>query len=341
MTIIDILDREKFRDLVELSANHFNMPSSFVEKDFWLCLVLRNVPKATDSERVVFKGGTSLSKAHDAIMRFSEDIDLALLPPDNKKDWGNDDQNISLTFATNLLKNIVPKDLTPETEDNDNKKYSKLLKQVYRFPHSQTYNDGAHDKIVIDVISFSSPVPHRTMTIEPYILQYINASGNDGMKAYSDINDDYLGAFEINVLDIRRTFIEKIFAICKDVNKYDKEGDHKAFAKRIRHVYDTVKIYENSDIKDFIKDSNALSDIMKKSLDDEWHKSLKGLSVHDGVSMLRSTSVFKDPNSLFGVTAINSAYKQLDVLLIKGEELPTLETVIATMSSIDDVLGRI
>lgn len=52
-----------------------------VEKDFWVCWLLGRIfaqPKLADA--FVFKGGTSLSKVFNAIARFSEDIDLAVIP---------------------------------------------------------------------------------------------------------------------------------------------------------------------------------------------------------------------------------------------------------------------
>lgn len=48
-----------------------------VEKDFWVCWVLNRVSLLRDQPRIVFKGGTSLSKVFGLIRRFSEDIDLA------------------------------------------------------------------------------------------------------------------------------------------------------------------------------------------------------------------------------------------------------------------------
>lgn len=55
------------------------MNPSIVEKDFWVCYILDylfNRFKYKDS--LIFKGGTSLSKAYRVIKRFSEDIDLIL-----------------------------------------------------------------------------------------------------------------------------------------------------------------------------------------------------------------------------------------------------------------------
>ena len=52
---------------------------TIIEKDFWVCWSLKRLfglPKGTTAT-LVFKGGTSLSKAFNASRRFSEDIDLA------------------------------------------------------------------------------------------------------------------------------------------------------------------------------------------------------------------------------------------------------------------------
>lgn len=55
------------------------LASASVEKDFWVCLVLRELFSHPEHGRhLTFKGGTSLSKAWGLIDRFSEDIDLTI-----------------------------------------------------------------------------------------------------------------------------------------------------------------------------------------------------------------------------------------------------------------------
>ena len=68
------------RDACEAAARRFNTLPSYVEKDFWVCLVLdllfNRLPDG--HPKLLFKGGTSLSKAFGLINRFSEDIDLVV-----------------------------------------------------------------------------------------------------------------------------------------------------------------------------------------------------------------------------------------------------------------------
>jgi hypothetical protein len=63
------------------AAARLDVVPVIVEKDFWVCWALARLFEVSEvAAHVVFKGGTSLSKVHGAIQRFSEDIDLAVSP---------------------------------------------------------------------------------------------------------------------------------------------------------------------------------------------------------------------------------------------------------------------
>ncbi len=62
----------------QVAAAERGLPPRYVEKDFWVCWLLRRLFAPALVEGMVFKGGTSLSKVWEAINRFSEDIDLTL-----------------------------------------------------------------------------------------------------------------------------------------------------------------------------------------------------------------------------------------------------------------------
>ncbi|MHB1674005.1 MAG: nucleotidyl transferase AbiEii/AbiGii toxin family protein [Acidobacteriaceae bacterium] len=66
-------------ELFAETADRKDLPEAIVEKDFWVCWVLKQLFSIEAlSGRLLFKGGTSLSKIFHAINRFSEDIDLAV-----------------------------------------------------------------------------------------------------------------------------------------------------------------------------------------------------------------------------------------------------------------------
>lgn len=66
-------------DLFTEAAEQMRVRPSIVEKDFWVCHVLKCLfSRHSLQNHLVFKGGTSLSKVYGLIQRFSEDIDLIL-----------------------------------------------------------------------------------------------------------------------------------------------------------------------------------------------------------------------------------------------------------------------
>jgi len=73
------LPKDNRSELFSQVASKLGMTEAVVEKDFWVCFVLDYLfTDSPYSTSMVFKGGTSLSKAFSLINRFSEDIDLIL-----------------------------------------------------------------------------------------------------------------------------------------------------------------------------------------------------------------------------------------------------------------------
>lgn len=71
------LSADDRRDALEAAATASGRPAYLLEKDVWVVWALDVLFAQPFGEHLVFKGGTSLSKAHgDLIQRFSEDIDL-------------------------------------------------------------------------------------------------------------------------------------------------------------------------------------------------------------------------------------------------------------------------
>ena len=64
------------KDALEVAASQLGRPAHLLEKDVWVVWALRTLFEAPIGKHLVFKGGTSLSKAFRAIRRFSEDVDV-------------------------------------------------------------------------------------------------------------------------------------------------------------------------------------------------------------------------------------------------------------------------
>jgi hypothetical protein len=61
---------------LDVAASRTGRPAHLLEKDVWVVWALQALYGAPFADALVFKGGTSLSKAYQAIRRFSEDVDL-------------------------------------------------------------------------------------------------------------------------------------------------------------------------------------------------------------------------------------------------------------------------
>ena len=72
------------RDLFVGASNRLGTAEQNIEKDFWVCWTLDALFNELDSggPRLLFKGGTSLSKSYGLIERFSEDIDITVFRED-------------------------------------------------------------------------------------------------------------------------------------------------------------------------------------------------------------------------------------------------------------------
>ena len=68
-------DKELFQEVIVSAAEDLDLVVPIVEKDYYVTMILKKL--SIWCPECVFKGGTSLSKCHHVIDRFSEDIDIS------------------------------------------------------------------------------------------------------------------------------------------------------------------------------------------------------------------------------------------------------------------------
>ena len=52
-------DKEAFKEIIALAAEHFGYEQSHVEKDYWVSKILRDISMSEYADKTYFKGGTS------------------------------------------------------------------------------------------------------------------------------------------------------------------------------------------------------------------------------------------------------------------------------------------
>lgn len=247
-------DKEVFITYVSSVSQHMGLPEVYIEKDYWVTRSLKQLAESDVSNDVVFKGGTSLSKAHQLIHRFSEDIDLAAIADG----YGDAERK-------KLLKNIevaASEGLEPLVDDDRNSKGSKYRKTVYRYPRDtgQGYFGQASPELLLEVNTFTHPEPCERKTIQTMIADMLNRENRQDLIEQYD-----LGSFELNVLSVQRTLIEKLLGIIKDSYFDDPIA---RLNMRIRHIYDICMILKEPTNRDFVN-GDGFSELCKRCISDE------------------------------------------------------------------------
>lgn len=232
-------DIKLFSDTVRAAAQHLKINEVFVEKDYWITLVLSNLVKSKHAGNTVFKGGTSLSKAFGLINRFSEDVDIAIIDQNNRS--GNEIKTLIRAVEkamTNELKELNVEGLTS--------KGSRFRKSVFEYVTIDARNQN--NKLIVEVNSFSNPYPFQPLIIKSLIFDFLKQTGNVKYIEQSDLHP-----FTINVLNKEQTLIEKLVSL---IRFSFEENSTVSISKKIRHFYDLYFLLNDTECNIFIKSDN-------------------------------------------------------------------------------------
>jgi predicted nucleotidyltransferase component of viral defense system len=225
-----------FYDTLRATAQHLDIKFEFVEKDYWITLVLAELSKSKFRDNSVFKGGTSLSKGHKLIDRFSEDVDLAIIDDGNKS--GNEIKTIIRTLEKDITRSLTERPTAGVTS-----KGSRFRKSVFEYPTMEKNNSA--NTIIVEINSFANPFPHQKLSMSSMVYDFLVASGNeDYIETYN------LNSFEINVLSKEQTLLEKLVSLIRfsfDSNPIE------SISQKIRHFYDLYYLIQNPQCAEFVE----------------------------------------------------------------------------------------
>jgi predicted nucleotidyltransferase component of viral defense system len=297
-------DKETFRELLEKIAKHMNISEiAMVEKDYFITYFLNEIAKRQPG--IVFKGGTSLSKSHKIINRFSEDIDLSLEPKTDK---------VTESQRRKLKKDII--EIIEESgfilENAENIRSRRDLNRYfinYNSRLSTATQNYLEKNLIVETSVFIKSFPNETKEVSSLVYDYLKANSYE-----SSIEKYGLTPFEITVQSLKRTFADKIFAIAD----YYMSGKSKRLS---RHIYDLYKIYpeikfdENytnlvAEIRMVRKTHNTcfsaqdgvcIQDILKKIVSEDYYKS--------DYEQITQSMMFEDVEYSKAITVIGDVIK--------------------------------
>jgi len=267
------------RDLFIGAGNRLGTVQQNIEKDFWVCWTLDALFNGlqADGPRLLFKGGTSLSKSYGLIARFSEDIDITVFREDigqaatveelealsGKKRVARLDaireacQNyingpLLEQLAASLRGLLETAKVAPdlgrvEADPSDPDRQSLLLW------YPTVTADGANyvrRAVKIEAGSKSALDPHSARTVTPYVT--------------ADLADTALAVPNITTVDPGRSFWDKVVILHGLRRWWDRRGEVRGGGQRVsRHYYDVHRLLASDNGEGFVKNSGMAADCVQ------------------------------------------------------------------------------
>lgn len=232
------------RAIIERQKASIGLPGVSIEKDLWVTQVLHALFSLEVSNKMIFKGGTSLSKAWGLIDRFSEDIDLAIDPvflgaPDGdltKKQIKKLRKASSLFVAEKLaqmLRNRFAEMglsewliVEPKPNGEGDNTYPEPRQLYVRYPSVYEEQPGyLRSDIVLEVSARSLLEPVRKADIHSLLSEKI------------PLHD--LASVPVVTAVPEKTMIEKMFLLHE---LFSIEGNGVKAERKSRHLYDLYKM---------------------------------------------------------------------------------------------------
>ena len=231
--------------------------SIFIEKDYWICRSLALLATSDIKGQAIFKGGTSLTKAYNIGHRFSEDIDVAIA--DAWKLSGNQLKTLIKRTSKAMTKGLQEVVLPGLTS-----KGSHYHKAYYTYPHIvDIFKEGTikAGQLLVEINSFANPYPYQKCRIQSFLTDFLLKTGNESL-----VNEYEMQAFEVNVLDKRRTLTEKLVSLfrCSLANDYIPQ-----LTAKIRHFYDLYYLLNDKEIALYLDSESFKSDFSNLLIQDQ------------------------------------------------------------------------
>ena len=213
-------DKEQFLNAINLTFTQTGIMTQAIEKDYYVTMILRKLSMRLPY--IVFKGGTSLSKCHNVINRFSEDIDITIDTAISQGQKKKVKENI-VEIADELGMSILNLEKTRSRRDYNRYEigYHSVL---------PSFSEALQPAVLIETSYTAVSFPTVVLPVNNYIGKMMELEASDYITEFQ------LDPFEMKVQGLDRTLVDKIFAVC-DYYLQDRVKKHS------RHLYDIYKLY--------------------------------------------------------------------------------------------------
>jgi len=270
---------EECRDLFVGAADRLRTNEQNIEKDFWVCWTLDALFNELESggPRLLFKGGTSLSKGYGLIERFSEDIDITVF----REDIGQPTTFEELEAMRGKKRNARLESIKAACQEYIHgpmlERLSVLLQQTLKTagmnqnrvrvesdpddPDGQslllwyptaTADGNAYIRRAIKIESGAKSAldPHAPVVVKPYIAD--------------DLPNINLAVANVTTVDPSRTFWDKVIILHGLRRWWDRRGELRGGGQRVsRHYYDVYRLLASEIGRKTTEDAEMAEDCVR------------------------------------------------------------------------------
>jgi Nucleotidyl transferase AbiEii toxin, Type IV TA system len=219
--VANFRDRPDFYASIDAAAERLGFSAAIVEKDYWVTQALR-ILACDFPDDFIFKGGTSLSKGYGLIQRFSEDVDILIIKRETKG-------------ATHALMKQMARAVeevlgSPAAVVSSETGVHRDVRVQY--PTARIKTGGIPADVRLEAGIRGGPQPCEQLLIGCLLADALEQAGG------STVGFEDLQPFEVQVLHLGRTLMEKLGLVHSKLGADPSEQEASTHA---RHYYD---IYE-------------------------------------------------------------------------------------------------
>ena len=318
-----LCEHPDFEQAILRAAEHFRsrgLRGAIIEKDYYVTEALRTIA-AVAGDKVIFKGGTSLSKGWNLIKRFSEDIDIfvdpnAFKPALGKRATDRELKRLRDAISRHGALSFIPGESRTIGGFGRTDRFSYL--QQLGTPGEVTA------RVVVEAGTASGREPTANVELRSFVGQFLE-------EQHMTLDAEDEGPFTMRLLHFRRTFVEKMFAIHSKVVLLKR--DRQPLGSYARHYYDLFQLAAQGEVMAMLNSKEYAS--IKADYDRISREHFpKSYFSPEGMSFARSDALFP-PAEL--ASAIGREYEAQCKMLCYGP-YPSWDEVQARFVELRDLL---
>lgn len=308
-------DAGEFGPTIDAASERLGISATAVEKDYWVSQVLKVLADRFTGD-FVFKGGTSLSKAYRIVERFSEDVDILVLPGERGRNATDTLMKKMAEWAAAGIGGIS--EAVGGRETGRHRSY----RVGYPATHQATALIGT--SVLLEMGVRGGPQPQEGRPIGSLLGDVLAAAGTD----LSEFED--LAPFEVSVLHPGRTLLEKLVLIHALAQELVADPSTPVPSRNGRHFYDVYQLLGDDRVCELLEDREQVHAVMA-SVEEITRQHFGG-----GASEVR-------PVAGFAACPAFAPESEVSILLRAGYEItmPELHFGTAPIPSWEEICARV